>query len=104
MRADATGTIAVLGTARRAEWWELRRLLGRDRTVLREAEREWVIEVDVDVCDSLRADWVGDLGSLVGEWSFILDATSDGDIDMELHLLTSVMTGSQVFVEMARVG
>lgn len=40
LRGDVTGTIAALGTARRGEWTELRRLFGRDRTVLRDAERE----------------------------------------------------------------
>ena len=39
VRGDVTGTMAALGTARRGEWKELRRLLGRDRTVLRDAER-----------------------------------------------------------------
>ncbi|CAG8136264.1 unnamed protein product [Penicillium salamii] len=43
MRDDGTGTMAPLGTLRRAEWRELRRLLGRE-AVLRDAEREWVID------------------------------------------------------------
>ena len=39
LRGEVTGTMAALGTARR-DCKELRRLFGRDRTVLRDAERE----------------------------------------------------------------
>jgi hypothetical protein len=42
VRVVGTGTIAVFGTVRRADWKELRRLFGLDRTVLRDAEREWL--------------------------------------------------------------
>ena len=49
-RVVGSGTMAPLGTVRRAEWKELRRLLGRE--VLHDTEREW----DIDVCCELRRD------------------------------------------------
>jgi hypothetical protein len=94
LRDDGTGTIVAFGTVRRADCRELRRLLGRERMVLRDAEREWLIEV-VDVGWELR---LGELGLAGG--SIRLTFISDGDI--VLHLSTSVTIG--VFVERIKEG
>jgi hypothetical protein len=40
--------MVAFGTVRRAECSELRRLVGRERTALREPEREWLAEVGGD--------------------------------------------------------
>lgn len=95
LRDDGTGTMVAFGTALRAEWRELRRLLGRERMVLRDAEREWFIEVDADVGWESR---LGELGLAGGSMRFTF--ISDGDID--LHVSTSVMMG--VFVERVNEG
>jgi hypothetical protein len=91
LRAEAMGTIAALGTALRAEWKELRLLCGPERAVLRDAEREWLIEVDVDVWDWRRLD-SGDFGSLAG--GSILFTLGISEIGLEWHALSSVTTGS----------
>ena len=88
MRVEGTGTMAPLGTVRRAECRELRRLLGRE-VVLREAERECVVEVEG--CE-LR---LGEGGSIR-----LTLAISDGDIGS--HLSSSVIIGD--FVERVKEG
>ena len=97
LQRDVTGTMAALGIARRGEWTELRRLLGRDRPVLREAERERLIEVDVDVCDSRRSGpFPG--GSIL----FTLGVISDGDIGDrvgDLHPWRFEMVGSHLEID-----
>lgn len=62
--------------------------MGRDGTVLRDAEREWLIEVDVDVCDCRRP------GSFPGGSILLTLAISDGDI--EGYPLSSVTRGSHL--------